>query len=99
MSLTRLRGRFVGVLLAAVTATASLALPAKPANAVDPGTVAAAAQAAYSAYQKFVAHELTLQQATTQIINAIDAAKTQIIAHVDRLAAADARACTRAAVI
>lgn len=67
---------------------------AQPAQAVDPvtaGKVIAAAVKAYEAWKS--------GQNTEKVLAAITAAKTEIMAHADALAAADARACTRHAVI
>lgn len=58
-----------------------------------------AAKLAYEAYQKFFSGELTVEQAKTQIIDAIRSAQTQIVAHIDAIAAANVRACARSAVI
>jgi hypothetical protein len=73
------------------------------AQAVDPGTaitiITTAAKVAYEAYQKYGANQLTLEQATAQIISAVNAAKTQIIAEIDQVAAADVKACATAAII
>jgi len=62
-------------------------------------TVPQVIQAALSLYQQYAGHGLTLKQATQQILAAIDTAKTEIIAHVDLIATAEAKACTRAAII
>ncbi|SDY98986.1 hypothetical protein SAMN05421504_108154 [Amycolatopsis xylanica] len=81
-----------------VTAVAVLVPGAQPANAVTPGDVKDALQTAYDLYNKFFANQLTLEQATAQIIDAINAAKSQILAHIDALAAAEVKDCARPAV-
>jgi hypothetical protein len=70
-----------------------------PARAVTPDQVVTAAKLAYEAYQKLYGGQLTLEQAKTQIIDAIRSAQAQIIAHIDAIAAANVRACARSAVI
>jgi hypothetical protein len=60
----------------------------------------AVVKAAYEAYKAYSASQaLTLEQATQQILSAIDSAKSEILSHIDRVATADARACARQAVI
>lgn len=82
--------------LAAVTATG---LPAPAASAVDAATAAKAAELAYAAYSAYRSHQFTLQDATKRIVGAIDAAKRDILDHLDELATSDARACARSAVV
>ncbi|GAB2580455.1 hypothetical protein GCM10027168_11640 [Streptomyces capparidis] len=60
---------------------------------------AAIAQAAYAAYQQLAGGGLTLEEATQRILTAIDSAKTEILAHIDRVATAEVRSCARQAVI
>lgn len=67
---------------------------AQPAQAVDPVTTAQVITAAVKAYEAWKSG-----QNTEQIVKAINEAKTAIIAHADALAAADAKACTRHAII
>jgi hypothetical protein len=79
----------------------ALLLPvgAVPAHAVDPVTIV---QAAIRIYDMWKAHQdggKTIDEATTEIINAVNAAKTDIIAHADALAVVPAKACTTHAVI
>ncbi|MFB1046756.1 hypothetical protein [Streptomyces chrestomyceticus] len=69
---------------------------APPVRAID---YAAIAQAAYAAYQLFTAGGLSLEEATQRILTAIDSAKTEILAHIDQIATAEARSCARQAVI
>ncbi|HKT04476.1 MAG TPA: hypothetical protein VJT31_33590 [Rugosimonospora sp.] len=75
-------------------------LGAQPAQAVDPGTVVAVIEAAYSLYQKFAkSGGLTLDQAVAQIKTAIQNAQTNIINQIDLVAVASVRACAESAVI
>ncbi|BCB76832.1 hypothetical protein GCM10022251_49100 [Phytohabitans flavus] len=96
----RLRTRLVAGVAAAVLAT-GLVVPAKarPAQAaVDPATVAAIIQFAASAYAYFNSSQnggLTLEQATSQIIGAVNASRDAINAHADALAVAEATGCVR----
>lgn len=86
----------------AVVAGACLAVgaaPPPPAHAVTFDQVVAAMKAAYDVYDKFLSGALTLDQATTQVINAINAAKTEIKHEVDAMTTVDIRSCARAAVI
>lgn len=85
--------------MAVVTGAAVSLTGASPARAIDPVTVIEAAASAYKTYKELTANTLTLEQATSRIINAINAAKTEIMAHNDRLAAAEVRACADSAVI
>lgn len=106
--------RTAGVILAATTmiplgTQAVQAAPVTPAASAGTAhsqrsTLAidyvAVVQAAYAAYQAYSASQaLTLEQATQQILSAIDSAKTEILSHIDQVATADARACARQAVI
>jgi hypothetical protein len=108
------RRRLVASLLIAtitvLTAAPAMATPetgktagAAPAAAqtpqVDPGTIAAVIQAAYSAYKSFAGGSISAQQATQQIIAAIQQARDAIISHIDRVATATAQACAHSAVI
>jgi hypothetical protein len=76
-----------------------VAFGAAPAQAVTPGEVIAAIQAAYGAYKSFTQSNLSVQEATTQILAAINTAKIEIISHIDAIATAQARACAEEAVI
>ncbi|MFL6073735.1 MAG: hypothetical protein ACJ73S_10105 [Mycobacteriales bacterium] len=67
--------------------------------AVDPLTIINIINAAYSAYKKFLQGGLSVQDATNQIITAINNAKTEIIAHIDAIATAQAKACAEEAVV
>ncbi|MEQ4300863.1 hypothetical protein ABNF97_05630 [Plantactinospora sp. B6F1] len=82
---------------AAVVATA-VVVPgaARPAQAVDPGTIVAVAQFALQAYGYFSSSEkggMTIEEATSRIIVQINSTRNTIIAHLDGLATAEARAC------
>lgn len=86
-------------LAASIAVGSVLVVGAAPARAVATDTVITAATVAYEAYKKFGSGELTLSTATTRIINAINAAKVDIIRHIDLMAASTAKACTKSAVI
>ncbi len=85
------------ILLAATLAVATI--PARPAQAVTVGQVVSALKTAYSLYEKYGKDELSLEEATDQIISAINSAKVEIIARIDAIAAADARACAKSTII
>jgi len=99
MKFRRLGGRSASTAIAAMTAAAVVAANPMPAQAVDPATIVGAAIKAYEVYQKLAGGALTLDDATTKIIDAVNAAKTDIMRHTDRLATAEVRACTTSAVI
>lgn len=87
--------RFVRVASAA-TLSLSIVLTgtAQPAQAVDPVTAGKVIVAAVKAYEAWKSG-----QSTDKVLGAINEAKTAIMAHADALAAADAKACTRHAII
>ncbi|WP_242910386.1 hypothetical protein [Actinomadura terrae] len=103
-----MRRKLIGVavtLAMTVTATAGPAQAATPKEAhpavapsVDPVAVAQAIKAAYDAYKTFLGGGSSAV-ATAQIIAAIQAAERDIINHIDAVAAANARACARSAVL
>jgi hypothetical protein len=62
-------------------------------------TIITVVKAAYSAYQMFAGGDLSVRQATMQILNAIYSAKTEIMGRIDAVAAAQARACAQDAVL
>jgi hypothetical protein len=98
--LSRTRKRLLAGATATVLATTAV-VPgaARPAQAaVDPSTVVAIIQFASAAFQSFKSSQdggLTLEQATSQIINAVNASRDAINAHADALAVAEATACVR----
>lgn len=101
--MTLAQSRLTRFLVAPLLAIA-LAVPvgARPARAVDPATVIGVITATVKlleALKGLRGGDKTVEQAKTEIINAINGSKTQILAHVDALAATEAKACTRAAVI
>lgn len=72
------------------------------ARPADVTAVIAVIQKIYSIYQQYFSggsNGITLQQATTEIINAINSAQTEIIAQIDLVAAADVQGCANATVI
>lgn len=85
------------LVLAAIVLMASL--PARPAAAVSVGDVISALKSAYDAYNKYAGGELTLAQATDQMIGAINGAKTEILARIDGIAAAEGKACAKSTII
>lgn len=95
----KLRGRLLrGVTAAALAVTVALPIGARPAQAVDPGTVVAAIRTAYGIWQGYKAGG-ALADAIRGILLTIQQAKFEIIAQIDRVAAAEARACANHAVI
>jgi hypothetical protein len=93
-------GRYI---VACVLALA-VALPggARPAQAVDIGTITAvinAGRAAYGLWKDFTGGGKDLEEATALIIAEIDKAEAAILSHIDLIAAAEARACSRHAVV
>jgi hypothetical protein len=93
-------GRYAVACALAVT----VVLPgcARPAQAVDIGTITAvinASRAAYGLWKDFTGGGKELEEAVAQITAEIEKAKTAILSHMDLLAAAEARACSRHAVI
>lgn len=101
---TRLRRVVVAMVLAVALAMTGSVRPA-PARAgdvrvqVDIGTVIAVAKGLVDLWKSFQGGGLSIEAATKQILAAIDGARTDIIAHMDRLAAAEARACATRHVI
>lgn len=97
----------VMVPLGAQTAQAALAAERSTQSVTEPGAApsvqaidyVAVAKAAYAAYQLFTAGGLSLEEATQRILTAIDSAKTEILAHIDKVATAEVRSCARQAVI
>ena len=87
------------VVAAVISVVVTVPVGARPAAAFDIKTVIEVVKGIYDLYKAFTASHLTLEQATSQIITAVNTAKTDIIAQVDRVATAQARACTRSAVI
>jgi hypothetical protein len=69
--------------------------------AFPPGTppIVTYIQQAYNIYKQFFGGGNSAQLATQQIINAINNAKTDIINHIDAVAAANVKACAESAVI
>jgi hypothetical protein len=90
----------VGALATALMTTAVI-MPAgaAPTRAITGVEVAAAVKAAYDTYQKYLVSHLSLEQATSQIIAAINAASVDIRAHIDQIAASEVQGCARTAVV
>jgi hypothetical protein len=100
-----MRRRLARNLMAAILAV-SLSLPttARPAAAIELGTVVAVAQQLYSIYKLYkqytsIGSGLTLEQATTQILTAITNSQVAIINQIDLVATAQVRACAASTVI
>jgi hypothetical protein len=83
---------------AALSVGLVLPIAAVPAQA-DVGTVVGIIQAAYSLYQKFAGGGMSLDQAVQQINADIQSAKNDIVAEIDRVAAANIQGCANAAVV
>jgi hypothetical protein len=100
----RLRKSVLAVALVIAVALTGVVRPA-PAQAapaqtrVDITTVIAVAKGLVDLWKAFQSGGMSIEEATRQILAAIDSAKTDIIAHMDRLAAAEARACATRHVI
>ena len=94
-----MNNRIAGAALAMSATVLLTTLPAPEARAAGVGDVVTGVTTAYAAYEKYLGNQLTLDQATAQVVVAITAAKVEIIARIDGIAAADAKACARAAVI
>ncbi len=91
----RLRALAVGV----IAATVAILAPAAPAGAVTPGEVKTALETAYQLYNKLFGDQLTLDDATTRIVGAINGARDAIVAHIDALEAVEVKDCARSAVL
>lgn len=94
-----MRRKLLRVVATSALATA-LVVPggAQPARAVDPATIGAVISFASQALAYFSSSQnggMTLEQATTLIVQRVQASQTAIIAHMDQLAAAEAKACAR----
>ncbi|ASW57143.1 hypothetical protein [Plantactinospora sp. KBS50] len=100
-----MRRQLVRTLTAAILAI-SVLLPstARPALAYDVGAVIAVIQKVYSLYKQYKSFTssgsgLTLEEATTQILTAINTSQAAIISQIDLVATAQVRACATSAVI
>src|SRR5690349_3265362 len=106
--------RVLAGLVAAAVAAGPALMGASPAAAhrsaaadqvqlnITPGEVSAIASvvsAAFTAYRTFTAGSLSVEDATHQILNSIASAKIEIMARIDAVAAAQARACAQDAVL
>jgi len=85
------------VVLAAVLGTTTL--PSHNAEAFYVSDIVLGLKKAYDSYKKFRAGETPLQQATDELLDAIDSAKDEILAQIDGIAAAEGRACARGVII
>jgi len=94
----RIRFKLVSAAMAVPMAATLVVTGAPPASA-DVGTILSAAGAAYQVYKFFTESKVDLDTATTQIIDAVNSAKSETLAHIDQIAAADVQACARSAVI
>lgn len=97
------RGAIVLTLVAAVALTGAVRpVPAQADEVrpqVDIGTVIAVAKGLIDVWRSFQGGGMSIEEATRQILAAIQSARTDIIAHMDRLAAAEARSCATRHVI
>lgn len=82
----------VAVVLTGVVRPAP-AQAAPPRTRVDIVTIIKIAKDLVDLWKSFKGGGMSIEEATRQIIAAINTAKTDIIAHMDRLVAADARSC------
>jgi hypothetical protein len=87
------------VLTALLAAAGATAIKPEPAAAIGVGDIAGYAKTAYSVYQFLFDNPTTLDQAISQIKDAITASQTKIVAEIDGMAAADIKACAQASVI
>ena len=100
----RLRNAVIGMTLAVAVALPGTVAPV-PARAdntqvqVDVATVIAVAKGLIDLWKSFQGGGMSIETATRQILAAIESAKTDIIAHIDRIAAAEARSCATRHVI
>jgi hypothetical protein len=91
---------WIGSAAAALMASALASFSGvRAAHAITPVAVLTAAKAAYDAYAKLSGNQLSLEEATQRVLDAIAAAKTDILSQIDQVAAADVQTCARAAVI
>ena len=67
--------------------------------AVGPAAIITVIKTGYDIYKTFLQGGLSVKDATSQIITAINGAKTEIIAHIDAIATAQAKACAEEAVV
>src|SRR5262245_13358678 len=84
-------------LTALLAAAGSAAIDPGAAQAVGVGDIAGYAKTAYSVYQFLFDNPTTIDQAITQIKDAITASQTKIVAEIDGMAAADIKSCAHAA--
>lgn len=89
--------RYLGRALVLSLVVGSAGFPSR-ASAVGVTDVISGIKTAYDVYSKYQGNQLTLAQATSQMIYAINTAKTEILARIDGIAAADAKACSKAAI-
>jgi len=96
-----------GVIVMTLTVAVGLAGTVRPVPAqadevrpqVDITTVIAVAKGLIDLWKGFQGGGMSIETATRQILAAIESARTDIISHMDRLAAAEARACATRHVI
>lgn len=94
-----------GVIAAALAVTVTLPGGARPAQAIPVATIQGYINLATTAYNLFKSilggngGADAINAAVQQIINAIEQSKAEILAHMDALATAEARACARHHVI
>ena len=94
------RNRLRAAVVAFPVAAAVVFGQAAPAQAVEVAQLVEIAKGAYEAYKLFSEKKtLTLDQATTRIINAVNAARDDTRARIDGLQRADVKACTNSAIV
>jgi hypothetical protein len=101
---SRLTRGVIAMMLAVVVAATGTVKPA-PADAApvrvqyDIIAIIGAVKTLVDIWKAFQGGGMSIEQATQQILAAIDTAKTDILSHMDRLAAAEARSCATRHVI
>ena len=98
----RLRRGTIAVALAVTLAVSGTVAPAQAApvrTQANVNVVIDVANLVASLFNAFKGGGMSIEEATRQIKAAIDAAKTEIIAHMDRLATVEARSCASRHVI
>lgn len=85
--------------IALIAVLSAATLPSRNAEAITIGDIVSGLKKAYDAYKKYRGGELTLQQATDQLLAGIESAKEEILAQIDGIAAAEGRACARGVIL
>jgi hypothetical protein len=95
-----MRGRLLSAAVAVPMAAVVVLSGAPPANALDPMQIIDIVKKAYDTYKSLTeTHQLTLDEAMTRIIDAVNAAKADTLSHIDKISTVEAQSCARSAVI